>query len=158
LQTAIARITAMIEEANCHVVRSMPNQSNGMVEMEVVLDAGADAQDLGDRIKKAIDDDPLLAFRGVAAKWTREIDRRKLMHPEPPYLYDYQPTEVQCCECLQRFSHDELEADSAFDGEDESWSNEICPKCGEWNCCEIEYEELTREMLSELRAVAEPQG
>lgn len=62
-----------------------------------------------------------------------------LLSPEPKYLFKYEPTQVECGSCHQKFSWEELLTDS---WDDDIVSYTICPQCGEWNCCEIEYEKL----------------
>jgi len=69
------------------------------------------------------------------------------MTPEGLWLFDYEDTEVECHTCHARFSYEDLKADAIGDGNgDEIWSNSICPKCGEWDCCEIEYESIEETM------------
>ena len=58
---------------------------------------------------------------------------------EPKWLYEWPDFEIECSECGARFDHTELRSDEYYDGEDERWSNEICPKCGAWDCCEVKY-------------------
>lgn len=60
--------------------------------------------------------------------------------PAPPWLYDYLPTNVTCDSCGESFDHSELRSDESFDGEEEFYSDRICPRCGEWDCCEVKYE------------------
>jgi hypothetical protein len=66
--------------------------------------------------------------------------------PEPTWLFEYLPTPVTCEGCGEAFDVSELQSDSRSwntDGEcGEAWSNEVCPKCGRWYCCSVEYEGL----------------
>ena len=49
----------------------------------------------------------------------------------------------RCTECGWRGPHSDLMADYIpGDGDlDELWSNEVCPRCGTWDCHEEEIEE-----------------
>ena len=79
----------------------------------------------------------------------REVHRVRTLTPEPSYLFAYEEAIVKCEECGAEFVHDEFESDYMPDGVgDEIWSNRICPKCGYWDCCETEYENLTNEMIA----------
>ena len=72
---------------------------------------------------------------------TLEIEQgiQEIEHlPEPEYFYKYKKTKVKCNECGSEFCHDQLEADSCMD----AYSNTICPVCGMWECCDIEYENI----------------
>lgn len=62
--------------------------------------------------------------------------------PEPPWLYEHEPTPVTCNECGETFDSRQLKSDYAFSGPDgdEIWSSAVCPHCGEWDCCDVEYE------------------
>lgn len=74
--------------------------------------------------------------------------------PIAPYEFSYLPTEVCCEECGARFPHMDLEYDESCDGECITYSR--CPVCGEWDCCTLEMEPLTREIAeAALRAAAE---
>jgi len=83
----------------------------------------------------------------VPGRWQQDADGSRhrdiqVVHascPEPGFLFEYEPTMVECSECHQKFLHTELRSDSFDDG---SYSDTICPKCGAWNCCEIKYERL----------------
>ena len=55
-------------------------------------------------------------------------------------IVEYDDTQIQCSACGAAFSWRDLEADAYTDGDD-TWSNSICPKCGEWDCAEIELEQ-----------------
>lgn len=69
----------------------------------------------------------------------RKIYRKDFHHiPETGYFYDYLPTQVACSECNSIFSHDKLTCDCF----DDDFSDEVCPVCGAWNCCDIEYQSI----------------
>lgn len=63
-------------------------------------------------------------------------------HDEPRWLFRYEPTQVTCDACGATFDHKRLKSSSAYDDDSrEEWfSDTICPVCGEWDCCELEYE------------------
>ena len=52
----------------------------------------------------------------------------------------YLSTEVTCKFCKEAFDYTELETDYIESGEDESYIDNICPKCGKVDCCELKYE------------------
>ncbi|MBE3120339.1 MAG: hypothetical protein IMZ50_16500 [Candidatus Atribacteria bacterium] len=64
--------------------------------------------------------------------------------PGPQYLVEYDSTTpVVCDTCGATFTECDLKSDECvgWDG-DERWSNHVCPECGEWDCCDIEYETI----------------
>ena len=65
--------------------------------------------------------------------------------PIPRFSYSYIPTTVICNNCSEAFLHTELEGDCGV----EMWSNEICPRCGAWDCCNIKFERPNNETLEE---------
>jgi hypothetical protein len=78
-------------------------------------------------------------------------------YPIPPYSYKHAPTDVTCSTCGKTFKHAELKSDSYYDGEDDIYSNTICPVCGAWGCCEVEFERINREMAEEVLKTREEQ-
>ena len=73
------------------------------------------------------------------ATMTVEHARQRLSHPIPAFSGQHVPTEVACAACGARFLHTELESDDDDEG---SWTNEKCPRCGAWGCCELDFEYL----------------
>ncbi|MFW9876909.1 MAG: hypothetical protein ACFFG0_27765 [Candidatus Thorarchaeota archaeon] len=73
-----------------------------------------------------------------------EYDTIYSLTPEPRFLYSYENKMVCCNNCKEKFDWKELLSDSlsCFEQEAYSWSDTICPKCGEWDCCKIEFEKL----------------
>jgi len=58
---------------------------------------------------------------------------------------------LTCDNCGGRFKRNELQSDCMDSGDgDEIFSDTICPLCGEWNCCELEFERLKPEMVAHL--------
>lgn len=79
---------------------------------------------------------------GPSREWTEhelDVEEISLMRPVPTWSYSYVPTEVQCRECGAKFPHTELDEDD-FGGD--NLIKHICPKCGEGDCCDIEYEKI----------------
>lgn len=76
----------------------------------------------------------------------RYSQRIYTLTPAPRYIYEYLTTEVQCEYCKAKFSYKDLKADYVYcdDNQDEIWSNQICPTCGAFDCCEIEYERIDK--------------
>ena len=60
--------------------------------------------------------------------------------PIPKYSFTYKNTKVVCCECGEKIMTDDLQSDESSDGE--YYSDKICPKCGAFDCCLIEYEKI----------------
>lgn len=60
--------------------------------------------------------------------------------PEPSFIYQYDDCDVECESCGEKFSWKELksEDDEWYDGY--SYSDTICPHCGEWDCCKVEFQ------------------
>ena len=73
----------------------------------------------------------------------QEYEEFRNMSPAPKWLYSYIPTQVKCDKCGAEFPDIELESDSCDDAEGNYTPiNNICPKCGKYDCCEIEYERI----------------
>lgn len=62
--------------------------------------------------------------------------------PTPKYSYSYESIAVQCKNCGSEIMSDELRSDESYDGEIERYSTEVCPVCGQFDCCQIEYESI----------------
>lgn len=62
--------------------------------------------------------------------------------PEPEYFYKYKDTKVKCKECKHEFMSDEFK-EFEIDWDD-NYSHTItgCPKCENWDCCDINYEKI----------------
>lgn len=58
--------------------------------------------------------------------------------PEPKHHYKHKDTQVQCCDCKEKFKRSKLESQSY----DSDYSNTVCPKCGEWDCVNLKYEKI----------------
>jgi len=78
---------------------------------------------------------------GVIIK-SKELHRVYSLTREGKLLFSFIPTEIECSECKEKFLHTELESDAMGCGDDEFWSDAVCPKCGYFDCCEIEYEDI----------------
>lgn len=58
--------------------------------------------------------------------------------PIAKYSFEYENPLISCSECDEYFYFNELlENDN-----DEYYSNTVCPKCGEIDCCKIEYQNI----------------
>ena len=65
--------------------------------------------------------------------------------PEPSWLYQYEDTKVCCNLCKVEFFHKELEQFSDEDSDGNYYHNEtVCPRCGAFDCCELEFETLKK--------------
>ncbi len=75
---------------------------------------------------------------------TRGVNMVYQMQPDPNYLAKNAYCEVTCAFCSSKFSHKDLEEDREYiyPDEDYYYIDNICPKCGQRDCCEIEYEKF----------------
>lgn len=60
--------------------------------------------------------------------------------PIPKYSFKYKNTEVICSSCGERVMTDDLMSEESLNGE--CYSDKICPKCGEFDCCSLKYESI----------------
>jgi hypothetical protein len=73
--------------------------------------------------------------------FTKYIEHHVINHsPIPEYSYEYENISVVCCGCGKIIMTNDLESD--VDGSNENYSNRICPKCGEFYCCDLIYEKI----------------
>lgn len=80
-----------------------------------------------------------------------EVDHKEYVDAlgkPPKYFYSYADTMVQCNCCLKKFNYGELESDRSDDLSD--GTDTQCPFCKKWDCCEIEYERLSEDILEGL--------
>lgn len=143
----LAKETAIEEFVEGHGGRAVRSTVEGnVVEMQLELPETVILKEFAERLKKMIDADRWLGYRGIHVNQRRDVHTDYLLRPEPPYLYQFLDTEVECDSCGARFSHTELQSDEA---DVDTWSNAICPRCGEWDCCEFVHEQFTKEMAEE---------
>jgi len=70
-----------------------------------------------------------------------EVENRICEHsPIPGYTYKYEDTIIECYHCQEKSLVDELENDSYFNGEDDIYLENICPKCKFSDCCFLTFE------------------
>ncbi len=91
----------------------------------------------------------------ITNQTTTRTDNVQTIHtlaPAGPFLFDYLLTKVKCVECNCEFDHTKLESESEDNGSSEyDWYSErVCPRCGKWDCCELEFEKLSNEVLGVL--------
>jgi len=127
-------------------------KSYGCENLIVNIDAGLgswiDANEICDRIKREIDNDPHMIYMSIESKLEQTVNMCRTMTPDPDFLFQYVQAVVECKECHERFDHSELDSDEI---DDDTWSDRVCPKCGAFDCCEIEYEELTPELTAVIK-------
>lgn len=63
------------------------------------------------------------------------------------YLFKYIKTKIRCKYCKAKFYPEELKEE---DYDDDTFVSDICPKCGEPDCCNFMYEQLNDEQLEEV--------
>lgn len=72
-----------------------------------------------------------------------EMIETTTMSPPPEWFYKFIPAKVTCRDCGAEFMDTELKSDWAVDGDGDDYEiNRICPKCGESDCCELEFERI----------------
>ncbi len=83
--------------------------------------------------------DSKIEFKSSTYQDTQQIYS---LSPEPLYLYEYDKTfEVECDICKQKFPWTELESDCVYDEDGyEMYNDTICPYCGAWSCCILEFQ------------------
>jgi hypothetical protein len=87
--------------------------------------------------------------------WISEIrssqDFQRLYHfgSHDGWDFKYISTDVCCAACLAVFKHTELETREMYTGDDygDLWSDTACPKCGAWDCVNLQYEAPTAASL-----------
>lgn len=89
-----------------------------------------------DLIQKCIEEKPNVNI-------SFDFEHQHINHfPIPEYSYDYENTKVNCNNCGKEIFTKDLKADEFWDGENEYYSNEICPECGALDCCDLIYESI----------------
>ncbi len=76
--------------------------------------------------------------------------------PEPEYFYKHLHQEVKCKFCGEDICTDELKSDFAnkIDQDDNEYfttSDTVCPKCDEWDCCDVEFESIESALNRKLK-------
>lgn len=73
--------------------------------------------------------------------YEREMIDVTAMTGPSPYLYEYENTVVECNRCGARFGWKELlDRDCETPNGDDYASSRVCPVCGEWDCCDLEFQ------------------
>lgn len=62
--------------------------------------------------------------------------------PIPLYSFDYKNTKLRCYYCKKYIMLNDLKSDEIWDGQNEYYSDKICPKCGQFDCVDLEYEKI----------------
>ena len=97
---------------------------------------------------------PGRAHQGEDGSWHREVQHIHSIFPAGSHLFEYEDDAViECEECHTKIRPSEFQADAMSNGDDEIWSNNICPHCGEWDCCEFEYESLESVLKEKAKGV-----
>lgn len=78
-------------------------------------------------------------LKGYNLNINEELHNISYRHaPEPVYLFKYSPTIIECCNCKKKLFHEQLDEQPTED----SYCDTICPNCGTWECCQLEYETI----------------
>lgn len=73
--------------------------------------------------------------------YKQDIRHMHSIRPADPFLFNRAPCTVLCDECGCTFDASELETDISACCD---FSNDkVCPKCGEWDCCELQLEQMS---------------
>jgi hypothetical protein len=76
-------------------------------------------------------------------KITFEVEPNIIHHqPIPKYSFEYVNELLVCDECGCKIHYNELRDDEVWGGEWENWIENICPRCGEADCVDLEYEKI----------------
>ena len=87
-------------------------------------------------IQKCIDEKPDVNI-------SVDIERQYINHfPIPEYSYEYENTKVVCDSCEKEIMTKDLESEEFYDGEDDYFSDTVCPICGAFDCCDLIYESI----------------
>lgn len=75
--------------------------------------------------------------------WSRDVSIVRTWTPEPEYTCRYEDLNVECDLCKKQFSFKMLKSDY----QDDCFVDNICPLCSEPECCEIEFEKFSLDMV-----------
>lgn len=109
-------------------------------------DMGIQVEALGcgdmDSLKAQLD---AIRARSISIVQDHNIQQINSMFPEPEYNYKHLNSKVTCNGCMKSFPMSELKEDGDDDYENNThwYSDTICPKCGEIDCCELKFETIT---------------
>jgi hypothetical protein len=80
---------------------------------------------------------------------SRHHEHVSSMVPESNYIYQYLDCKVKCKYCNKKFSYKQLKSETSGwdDGVD---SDTVCPKCGMFDCCVVNREELSDKELEKI--------
>jgi len=78
----------------------------------------------------------------ISCRYSQPTQVIHTLSPEPAYFYKYENPTIECEYCKSQFKHTELQSDEYSFCEDYGYSDCVCPKCKEWNCCKLEYENI----------------
>jgi len=115
-----------------------------MIEIKIDRDSIARNKNAGDRHIIV----PRRPYLDEAGNRVQEYKWIWLIQPIPEFSYRYIPVTITCQYCEATFSSDALE-DYAEEGDWYSAETaRICPKCGNWECCdELSFESFSEEMI-----------
>jgi len=127
------------------MVPPMPNPMP-TIEMQIAVDPLiTDMRAFHDDIDQYLQSKKMLLVRSQIDQTVPQATAYAYTGPSVKPSYDYEETTVECEGCGAEFVHTKLKRESATwpqsDGsEKEVESETVCPKCGYWDCCEVEYE------------------
>jgi hypothetical protein len=91
---------------------------------------------------------------GMTTQITQDAQMLHAVGRQPRFTYKYLPTMVRCCKCEEEFPHTELREDyndwDYHTGCPSEFCDTICRYCGEWWCCDIEWEKLSDDALEKI--------
>lgn len=63
--------------------------------------------------------------------------------PEKTWFYKYKTINIKCVSCGSKIKTTDLKTETILDiMGDEYYSDRTCPKCGTYDCCQLEYESI----------------
>ncbi len=119
-----------IDGENCYVVREETMIGDGSIRIEGII---TDKELIDNILQNKRKDIELIMKREI-------IEVRHL--PEPPYFYDYENITLKCDSCNREFDSIDIKSEEVWDGENEFYSDRVCPYCNSFDCCEIDYETI----------------
>jgi hypothetical protein len=88
-------------------------------------------------LEKCIEEKPL----GLSITVSRNIG--ELHHlPAPHHYGKYMNVKLKCKFCKATIMSADLKEEDNDDDDAYAYSEKVCPKCGEWECVDIEYENI----------------
>lgn len=127
------KLPKWIDSVSVITSHSMPMIGEQEYEFQVVKPV---TKKFFDRIEKASGKERLFI------EMKRDIQRMESMFPEPAYKYEYTNPLIECNGCHNNVRLKNIQTDYIFDSDGEEYNTDKCPKCGELNSFDYQYEKI----------------